>query len=116
GEKLGFLIGKYGVDLFAAIGSAKMAYSYQELKRANQVLNLESMSLSAANKANIESRFKIIKKFEVDQLYIKQTFGKKAYPEQEIRKILKEMGYQIPPRPKGIPENFYTSYSKKGCG
>jgi len=54
GELTGFIIGKYGVDLFAGVGCTKIIKSYRELKRANNLLTFEAMAISERNKSIIK--------------------------------------------------------------
>lgn len=56
GQKFGFIIGKYGIDIFGPGGVVKVASKYRTLKRANAVLTLE---ICLANQAKQE---KIIEK------------------------------------------------------
>jgi tetratricopeptide (TPR) repeat protein len=116
GEISGYLIGKYGVDIFFMAGSAKMMKAYQDLKRANNVLTFEMMLLEESQLVSCKNRYKDIEKRRKDSEYIQKYFGRNSFPEQEIRDNLKKMGYQIPARPVGIPENYTTCYSNKGCG
>jgi tetratricopeptide (TPR) repeat protein len=53
GEMTGYVIGKYGVDIFAAAGSAKAMKAYRELKRANGLFTLETAAQSQRNSAEI---------------------------------------------------------------
>ena len=116
GEMTGYLLGKYGVDIFASIGSAKLMKSYEELKKANQILNFEYALANKTVIEEIQKRYKAVEKFKKDEEYIKKIFGRKFYPEQEVRNHLQKMGYQIPEKPVTIPEHFLTCFSKKGCG
>ncbi len=111
GEISGYLIGKYGVDIFFMAGSAKMMKTYQDLKRANNVLTFEMMLLEESRVASLKNRYKAVEKYKKDKEYIKKYFGKNSYSEQEIRDNLKTMGYQIPKKPDGIPDNFITKYA-----
>jgi len=116
GEISGYLIGKYGVDIFFMAGSAKMMKAYQDLKRANSVLTFEMMLLEEGQLISCKNRYKAIAKRRKDSEYIQKYFGRSSLPEQEIRNNLKKMGYRIPARPVGIPEHYTTCYSNKGCG
>ncbi len=64
GELIGYMIGKYGVDIFAggfviggAIKGGKIlvngASAYRKLKNVNRACNLEAMTVSSANKEKI---------------------------------------------------------------
>jgi tetratricopeptide (TPR) repeat protein len=112
GEISGYLIGKYGIDIFFMAGSAKMMKAYQDLKRANNVLTFEMMLLEENQVASLKNRYKAIEKNKKDKEYIQKYFGKNSYPEQEIRDNLQKMGYQIPEKPVGIPDNFITKYAE----
>ncbi len=112
GKLTGYIIGKHGIEVFAIAGSAKLMKSYQDLKRANQMLTFEMMLIEEAQVASIKTRYKKVEKLRKDKENIKKYFGKNSYEEQEIRDNLQKMGYQIPSRPAGIPENFITKYAE----
>ncbi len=112
GEISGYIIGKYGIDIFVAAGSAKLMKAYQDLKRANNILTFEMMLLEETQVVSLKNRYKAIEKTKKDKEYIKKYFGKNSYPEQEIRDNLKKMGYQIPAKPAGIPDNFIAKYAE----
>lgn len=116
GEISGYLIGKYGIDIFFMAGSAKMMKAYQDLKKANNILTFEMMLLQEDQVTFCKNRYKKIEKRRKDSEYVQKYFGRNSFPEQEIRDNLKKMGYYIPPRPSGIPEDYLTCYSNKGCG
>lgn len=46
GEKLGFILGKYGVDFLTAFGVTKCTQAYLNFRQANAICNLESLSIS----------------------------------------------------------------------
>ncbi len=46
GELIGYVIGKYSVDIFIGSGSIKILQAYRNLKRANALMNLESIANS----------------------------------------------------------------------
>lgn len=50
GRLIGYTIGKYGVDIFAGSVAIKGIAAFNRLKAANQLCNLEAMSISTANK------------------------------------------------------------------
>lgn len=116
GELCGYIIGKYGVDVFACAGSSKLMDTYRNLKRANAQLTFSVLLKDEKQLANIQTRYASVEKFKKDQEYIRQSFGRRSFSEEEIRHTLENMGYYIAPRPPGIPENFITKYSEKGCG
>lgn len=53
GQKIGFIIGKYGVDIFAPAGALKGISKVRALKRANTMCTLESCAASQAKQAKI---------------------------------------------------------------
>lgn len=55
GEQLGHIIGKYGIEIFAGSVTCKGINAYKNLKNANRICNLETMSISNANKEAIIS-------------------------------------------------------------
>lgn len=116
GELTGYVIGKYGIEIFACYGAGKVMDSYHKLKRANGALTFEVMLTDTATAAAMKARYRSIEKFKVDQEFIRKTFGKKPYTEEEIRSFILSRGYLLPERPKGIPENFVTRFSDRGCG
>lgn len=113
GTLCGYLIGKYGIDIFAVAGSAKMMEAYQNLKRANSMLTFELMLTPEYEIGVLKAKFKGVEKYKQDKKYIQQVCGKKTYPEHEIRNTLKRMGYEIPKKPDCIPSHFETRYADK---
>lgn len=53
GKKIGYMIGKYGVEIFAPIGVIKGTNKFRTLKRANTMCTLESCAISQVNKTKI---------------------------------------------------------------
>ncbi len=53
GEITGYIIGKYGVDIFAGVGLTKAMQLYRELKKVNNLLTFEAMAISERNKSLI---------------------------------------------------------------
>lgn len=53
GLKIGYIIGKYGVDIFAVPMAFKSVSKIRALKRANTMCTLESCAISQANQAKI---------------------------------------------------------------
>ncbi len=53
GELMGYVIGKYGIDIFLGSKALKSVAAYRDLKRANGVLTLESAASSEQNGARI---------------------------------------------------------------
>ncbi|MES2273659.1 MAG: tetratricopeptide repeat protein, partial [Chlamydiota bacterium] len=54
GEIAGYVIGKYGVDIFAGVGIAKSMQIYRNLKKANNLLTFEAMAISQRNQELIK--------------------------------------------------------------
>jgi tetratricopeptide (TPR) repeat protein len=54
GEKIGYIIGKYGVEVFLPVALFRGANKVYALKRANTMLTLERCALSEANAAVIQ--------------------------------------------------------------
>ncbi len=116
GELTGYLIGKYGTNVFASAGSVKLIVATRNLTRANHLLTFELAQLDQANLTYLKTKYKKIEKFNKDQAHIQKTFGRSSHPEQKIRETLETMGYRVCKRPEGIPENCLTRFSEKGCG
>lgn len=53
GEFVGYIIGKYGVDIFACAGAVKAISFYRELKKANCLFTFDTAIKSASNKEAI---------------------------------------------------------------
>lgn len=116
GALSGYILGKYGTDVFTCAGSAKLAETYRNLKTANQALTLDLALANESNVAALKTKYQKVEKFNQDQAFIQTNFGRKFYPEHEIRDNLTKMGYNVPKSPKGLPENCVTRYSDRGCG
>lgn len=59
GQKIGYIIGKYGIDIFAPAGALKGIHKIRALKRANTMYTLECCAASQAKQAKIlEESFK----------------------------------------------------------
>lgn len=116
GTLSGYILGKYGTDVFTCAGSVKLAEAYRNLKMANQAATFELAFTNESNVATLKTKYQKIEKFNQDQAHIQKTFGRNFYPEHEIRDNLTKMGYHVPKTPKGIPENCRIRYSEKGCG
>jgi tetratricopeptide (TPR) repeat protein len=50
GEKIGYVVGKYGFDIFAGGFALKGVAALRKLKQVNQMCNLEAMAVSAVDK------------------------------------------------------------------
>ena len=55
GKRIGYAIGRYGVDFFLPLTTLKGISAYNKLRRANRLCNLEALSLSQTNKKKIVS-------------------------------------------------------------
>lgn len=53
GQKIGFVIGKYGIEILACSGTMKGIKLFHDLRRANAMFTLENCAISAKNKAYI---------------------------------------------------------------
>jgi tetratricopeptide (TPR) repeat protein len=118
-EVVGYLIGKYGVEVFAPLGATKV---YKELMQANRLLTLKQLATTSQkaellevtsnwNKAHLDS----IEKFKLAKEDLKPFKGK-FFTETEARKILHQAGFETFQRPNGIPSNFRIKLSDSGGG
>lgn len=53
GHKIGYIIGKYGIDIFAPLGILKGAKRIQSLKRANTMCTIEACAASQIKQAKV---------------------------------------------------------------
>lgn len=67
GNKTGYIIGKYGIEIFAGSGIAKGVALYRNLKQANHILNFEALALSKRNQTllKVEAANRIQAKKEI---------------------------------------------------
>lgn len=75
GQKIGYIIGKYGVEIFAPLGAIKGFTKLNALKRANTGLTLEMCLSSSAKQAKIlekSSEF-VVKREAIAQEAIKKS-------------------------------------------
>lgn len=119
GEVFGYIIGKYGIDAMAIGGSLKAVDTLNALRKANSILTLEKLSKETsliAEKVNFweKTHIEAVEKIKKGEKTLKNY--KEYYSENEVRKILHQLGFETFPRPKGIPENFRVTFSKKNCG
>lgn len=127
GELVGGLIGKYGLDTFLMAGSVKGIKVFQELRRANAIMTLETMTslekmktlegISGQWKNSVSKEIETIKAGGLKQdkeLYRK--YRDQVLSEHQVRKILHEAGYKTFPRPKNIPSIWKVEISQKGGG
>jgi hypothetical protein len=54
GQLIGYVIGKYGIDIFMTAGSLKAIKAYRNLKNANNILTFQTIALNKRNKALIK--------------------------------------------------------------
>lgn len=120
GALVGYAVGKYGVDLFAGGAAIKGVAAFRNLRNANRVCNLETMTLSAANKESLvgsslkhaaqrENYFKSVK-IHADRQG-KHIIGKHNYEPDKYRSILTHNDPQDLLKNfagKGVPKNKYT--------
>ncbi|MBS0585276.1 MAG: tetratricopeptide repeat protein [Verrucomicrobia bacterium] len=117
---LGYMIGKYGTELFAPIGIMK---TYKKFKTANKLLTLEHLAQESKQASVIkeaagnwrQAHEDIIQKFKTTQKLLK-TYKGQDLSETTVRKILHQAGFQTFPKPKNIPDTFKVTFSDKGCG
>jgi|GEM_PF-2446811 len=117
---LGYMIGKYGTELFAPFAVIK---TYKKFKTANKLLTLERLAQESKQAAIIQeaagnwrvAHAELIEKFKNTEGFLKTLKGKK-FTETEVRKIIHQAGFATFPRPKGIPNNFIATFSDRGCG
>lgn len=77
GQLTGYILGKYGVDVFMCVGTTKLFKAYRDLKRANNILTLELAAANAENKAllieeagkRLQSKAGNIKRFDIKALF-----------------------------------------------
>ncbi|NGX45816.1 MAG: hypothetical protein K940chlam2_00996 [Chlamydiae bacterium] len=55
GELTGFIVAKYGVEIFAGAGVVKGMKAYRNLKRANNLMTFEAMAISESNRTLIKA-------------------------------------------------------------
>ncbi len=53
GYQLGYIVGKYGIEIFGGGGSVKLVKKYRDFKRANIVLTMDTCAKSKSNKIRI---------------------------------------------------------------
>ncbi len=97
-NQISYIIGKYGIEIFASAGTTKAVKVFQDLKRANNLLTFEAMALSKRNKAHIaaeavkraEARKRILKssnlKIQMDKQG-KHIVGHKNYVAMDNKSI-----------------------------
>jgi tetratricopeptide (TPR) repeat protein len=115
GERIGCIIGKYGIEIFACVGAKKGVQLYQNLRRANNMLTLEAMKISKENqrilrlesikRANIRSE--ILKKANLRIEWDKQ--GKHIVGHQNFDSTLFKSIFEHP-----NPEKLVQKYAGKG--
>lgn len=120
---MGYVIGKYGIDILITSGSIKAVQAYRNLKKANNLFTLERVSKnikkggiikeasSALNKRNLEA----IRKVKNGEAFLKPYRGQ-YLPENTVRKILHQAEFKTFSKPKGIPDNYLVKLSDRGGG
>ncbi|MDP1835188.1 MAG: polymorphic toxin type 50 domain-containing protein [Chlamydiales bacterium] len=53
GKRIGYILGKFGTDIYAGSAAIKAVAAYQKLREANRLLIFETMTVSNANKERI---------------------------------------------------------------
>lgn len=118
GEITGYVIGKYGVDLFASAGIAKAVNAYRKLKRANHLLTFEGAVIGEKNKGAItfeaarraEARKNILQKSNLRIEWDKQgkhIEGHKNFAQDSDRKRKSIMKHSN-------PQNLGYNFAGKG--
>ena len=124
GDRIGFIIGKYGIEIFAGAGLAKGAKAYRDLKKANNLLTFEAMAISKGNrvaliaqaKARATTRKKIIKSSDLSihpGQQGKHLEGHSNYRDALARK--KNPSVFIHPNPQELV-NKYAGTGFRECG
>ncbi|MBI3211803.1 MAG: hypothetical protein HYZ47_03865 [Simkania negevensis] len=127
GEKIGLVIGKYGIDIFLTRGAVKGVKAYRDLRKANATLTLRHMASSPEFAIKVEQASKNwwrqtskqieqLKKGKDLDANLYKAFRKQVLTEVQVRKILHKAGYKTFPRPKGIPQDWTVRISQKGGG
>lgn len=123
GEKIGHLIGKYGLEILLTAGSVKGVQALQRLKRANGILTLEALTSTAAQESALVAaseawnsrHLTAMEKFKVGEYSLKEYKGQNL-TETQARSILHQAGFKTFKRPEGIPSNFRIQLSNRGGG
>lgn len=127
GEIIGSIVGKYGLDIFLTAGAMKGIKVFHDLRRANALMTLETMTLMEKGQTlkSVSSQWKNKVSKELENIKtrplasdkeIYKKYKGQVLNETQVRKILHEAGYDTFQRPKSIPENFKVSISEKNGG
>ena len=134
GELVGSLIGRYGLEIFACLKGASAIQSYRALRKANAVLSVEKMALSAQRGGDLAFIYKDWSKNVLPQIdaivastksqrvgkeigILARELQKKApLTENQVRQLLHRSGLKTFRRPKGIPHDCVYEVSKQGGG
>lgn len=119
GEGTGFIIGKYGVEIFASAGVIKGMQFFRQLKRANSLLNLQAAALSERNRSLIvaeaakraKARQEVFRSANLKIQWGKQgkhVEGHNSYTSLKNRSILTH------PDPQKLVDNFAGKGAKIG--
>ena len=117
---LGFMIGKYGTEIFAPAGALK---AYKNLRSANRLLTLQYLSKTSKESTVIKKaatkwskdHLEAVKKFKTGE-EILNPFKGQFLRETTVRKIIHQAGFPTFPKPAGIPGNFRVMLSRDGGG
>jgi tetratricopeptide (TPR) repeat protein len=71
GEKAGYILGRYGIEIIIPGAAVKAIKKYQNLRRANALCTLETMSSSVENRI-------VLEKLAQESLHQRECFFKKA--------------------------------------
>jgi tetratricopeptide (TPR) repeat protein len=90
GRLFGFIIGKYGLDLFIGSTSVEAINACKNLKRANKICNLEVLASSKVNRQGIE-------KIALEQVFNRENFFKniKIEWDKQNKHIVGRHNYQV---------------------
>jgi len=117
------------VDFLLLAGVGKGLHAYRDLRKANALLSLERMALSAEKGCALEALHQqwwsktapIIEELKAtkgsrvgNELY--QQFKNHPLSENQVRQILHQAEFKTFPRPKGIPYDWKVNLSEKGGG
>jgi hypothetical protein len=115
GEEVGYVIGKYGIDIFAGVGLTKAMKSYRELKRANNLLTFEAMAISKRNQSLIQ--LEAVRKSQARQAILRHS-NLKIQPDKQGKHIIGHKNY-LPSEKRSIlthsnPQKLIDEFAGKG--
>jgi hypothetical protein len=94
GHKIGFIIGKYGIDIFACTTVLKIAKRYQTLRRSNAFFTLETCSVSTQNKTVI-----------IEEAVARSTARHNLFKDAKVRIHWDKQNKHIPGKHNYLPGN-----------